>query len=152
MANRYAGTTEQKTALDAYVKLWRAAQAVEGAANRYLANFNLTLSQFGAIEALYHLGPLNQRQLAGKILRSTGNLTMVIDNLERDGLVQRQRDPLDKRVINVSLTEAGQALIEQILPVHVEGIRQIFDVIEPEEVEQLTTISRKLGLSLTKNL
>ena len=70
-----------------------AAHAVEVNANRHLSDHNLTISQFGVLEALYHLGPLSQRQLADKILRSSGNLTMVIDNLERDGLVRRDADP-----------------------------------------------------------
>src|SRR6476469_6427314 len=75
MPNRYAGTDEERVALDAYVKLWRAAHAVEVAANRHLTEHNLTVSQFAVLEALYHLGPLSQRQLADKILRSSGNLT-----------------------------------------------------------------------------
>ena len=105
MPNRYAGSPEDRAALDAYVKLWRAAHAVEVNANRHLSDYNLTISQFGVLEAVYHLGPLSQRQLADKILRSSGNLTMVIDNLERDGLVRRDRDELDRRIMRVSLTE-----------------------------------------------
>lgn len=148
MSNRYAGTPEEKAALDAYVKLWRASHAVEVSANRHLVEYGLTLSQFGVIEALYHVGPLSQRQLADKILRSSGNLTMVIDNLERDGLVIRQRDAKDRRVMNVSLTEKGHALIEQVMPQHVRGIQEVFDVLQPQETERLAALTRKLGLAL----
>ncbi|GGK93216.1 MarR family winged helix-turn-helix transcriptional regulator [Deinococcus radiotolerans] len=145
MPNRYAGSPEDRAALDAYVKLWRAAHAVEVNANRHLSDYNLTISQFGVLEALYHLGPLSQRQLADKILRSSGNLTMVIDNLERDGLVRRDRDELDRRVMRVSLTEAGSTLIEQVLPRHVRGIREVFGAMTPEELAQLSALTRKLG-------
>ncbi|MVN87215.1 MarR family transcriptional regulator [Deinococcus sp. HMF7620] len=148
MPNRYAGSPDERAALDAYVKLWRASHAVEVSANRHLADHGLTVSQFGVIEALYHLGPLSQRQLADKILRSSGNLTMVIDNLERDGLVRRDRDPADRRIMRVSLTPQGQALIERILPAHVEGIRAVFGVLNPEELAQLTRLTRQLGLAL----
>ena len=89
MSTRYSGSAEEKAALDAYIKVWRAAHAMEVRANRHLSAHNLTISQFGVLEALHHLGPLSQRQLADKILRSSGNLTMVIDNLESDGLVGR---------------------------------------------------------------
>ncbi|MBZ9712057.1 MarR family winged helix-turn-helix transcriptional regulator [Deinococcus multiflagellatus] len=148
MPNRYAGSPDDRAALDAYVKLWRAAHAVEVSANRHLAEYGLTISQFGVIEAVYHLGPLSQRQLAEKILRSSGNLTMVIDNLERDGLVRRDRDPHDRRIMRVSLTPAGQKLIERILPRHVQGIRDVFSVLTPEETAQLSRLTRKLGRAL----
>ena len=56
-----------------------------------MAAFDLTISQFGVLEALYHKGPLCQRDIAAKILKSTGNITMVIDNLEKRELVRRER-------------------------------------------------------------
>lgn len=148
MPTRYSGSVEERTALDAYIKLWRASHAVEVAANRHLGDHGLTTSQFGVIEALYHLGALSQRQLADKILRSSGNLTMVIDNLERDGLVRRERDAQDRRVVNVFLTEAGESLVTRVLPAHVRGIRAVFGVLDPAEVAQLAALTRKLGLGL----
>ena len=149
MPTRYTGLPEERAALDAYIKLWRAAHAVEVAANRHLADHGLTVSQFGVLEALYHLGPLSQRQLADKILRSSGNLTMVIDNLERDGLVRRERDLQDRRVMKVFLTGAGEALITRVLPDHVRGIQDVFSGLTPEELNQLAALTRKLGLGLT---
>ena len=148
MPNRYSGNQEEQRALSAYVKLSRAAQAMETAAHRHLAAHNLTISQFGVLEALLHLGPLSQRRLAEKILRSSGNLTMVIDNLERDGLVRRERDPNDRRVMIVILTKAGENLIRDLLPTHVRGLTTLFGALEAEEIEELGRLSRKLGLSL----
>ncbi|MFC3861454.1 MarR family winged helix-turn-helix transcriptional regulator [Deinococcus antarcticus] len=148
MPNRYSGNQEEQRALSAYVKLSRAAQAMETAAHRHLAAHNLTISQFGVLEALLHLGPLSQRRLAEKILRSSGNLTMVIDNLERDGLVRRERDPNDRRVMIVNLTKAGEKLIRDLLPTHVRGLTTLFGALEAEEIEELGRLSRKLGLSL----
>lgn len=146
MPNRFSGNDAERTALEAYIKLWRAAQAVETAANRHLSDHGLTLSQFAVLEALYHLGPLSQRQLADKILRSSGNLTMVIDNLERDHQVRRERNPADRRAFQISLTQEGRRLIEQILPGHVRGIQALFSVLEPVEVQQLSALTRRLGL------
>ncbi|CAM3236335.1 HTH marR-type domain-containing protein [Deinococcus saxicola] len=146
MPNHFAGDAAERAALDAYIKLWRGAHAVEVAANRHLADHGLTLSQFAVLEALFHLGPLSQRQLADKILRSSGNLTMVIDNLERDGQVSRERNPTDRRAFQIFLTVEGRSLIEQILPSHVGGIRELFGVLEPEELQQLSVLTRKIGL------
>lgn len=151
MGNRYvAGTPEQQRALDAYIKLWRASQAAESAAHRHLADHQLTISQFGVLEAVHHLGPLSQRQLADKILRSSGNLTMVIDNLERDGLVVRERGKHDRRVMMVHLTPEGRTLVESILPRHVAGLSELFSVLSEEELGDLARLTRKLGLSLAE--
>ena len=148
MSTRYSGSAEEKAALDAYIKVWRAAHAMEVRANRHLSAHNLTISQFGVLEALHHLGPLSQRQLADKILRSSGNLTMVIDNLERDGLVGRERDLKDRRVMTVSLSTRGHELIELLMPRHVQNVLSVFTALSPGELTQLAALSKKLGLSL----
>ncbi len=148
MPDVFCATAEQQSALNAYIKLWRAAHAVETAAHRHLTEHQLTVSQFGVLEALYHAGPLSQRQLSEKILRSSGNLTMVIDNLQRGGLVVRHRDEQDRRVSMVHLTERGRLLIAEIWPAHVEGICKVFSHLGAQEQEQLQYLTRKLGLGV----
>jgi MarR family 2-MHQ and catechol resistance regulon transcriptional repressor len=86
-----------------------------------------------------------QSQISSKLLLSTGNITLVIDNLEKRGLVQRQRDSQDRRYITVSLTEAGQALIAQVFPLHAAAIAEEISVLEPGEQEALGQLCRKLG-------
>lgn len=72
---------EEVSALDCFIKLLRASESVNAAAMRQVQANGLTESQFGVLEALLHLGTLNQNQLAGKILKSGGNITLVIDNI-----------------------------------------------------------------------
>jgi MarR family 2-MHQ and catechol resistance regulon transcriptional repressor len=147
MSTHYQGTKPEKDALDVYIKLSRAAEAVRTRINRHLKDYRLTLSQFGVLEALYHLGPLHQHELAVKILRSSGNLTLVIDNLVKRGLVERERDETDRRCINICLTEAGAKLIGDIFPRHVGYVVDAIGVLTPEEQHQLAALCRKLGLA-----
>lgn len=142
------GNTEQIAALNAYIKLWRASTVVEQEVNRHLIEYNLTSTQFSVLEALHHLGPLSQRQIAEKILRSSSNLSLVIENLVRRQLVTRQRHTSDRRVFIIQLTLQGRELIEAIFPQHVDGITQVFSVLDPAEIEQLSYLSRKLGQAL----
>src|SRR5512137_147164 len=88
---------ETYRALNTFTKLMRAAESVTSRVHRVLAAPKLTISQFGVLEALYHKGPLCQKDIAAKILKSTGNITLVIDNLEKNGLVRRERDSEDRR-------------------------------------------------------
>ncbi len=147
MGTHYQGTPDEIRALDVYIKLARAADAVTQRINRHLKEDGLTVSQFGVLEALYHLGPMCQTEVAAKILKSTGNLTLVIDNLERDGLVERQRGTVDRRFVTVRLTPAGHDLITAIFPGHVAGVAETMTILTAEEQEQLASLCRKLGLA-----
>ena len=150
MGTHYQGTVEEKTALDVYIKLSRAAEAVTARINHHLYTKNLTISQFGVLEAVYHLGPMQQNRLAKKILKSTGNMTLVINNLEKRGLVERQRDPADRRCIVVHLTKAGCDLIHDIMPHHVSTVVKEIGILTLEEQTQLAALCRKLGLAGSK--
>jgi len=136
----------EKLALNTYIKLMRAAESVTARINRHLADVGLTISQFGVLEALHHLGPLCQRDIARKILKSTGNITMVIDNLEKRGLVRRERDPVDRRFLTIHLTPEGEWLIASLFPRQAETIVQEMNTLTPEEQLELGRLSRKLGL------
>ena len=72
-------------------------------------------------------------------------MTMVVDNLEKHEQVERRRGTEDRRVITVHLTRKGRSLIERIMPVHVEGIREDLNRLTAPEQEQLRVLCRKLG-------
>ena len=93
----------------------------------------------------FPLGPLQTNELGTKILKSSGNMTLVIDNLEKRALVRRERGQKDRRCIEIHLTEAGNDLIDMILPGHIAGVVDAFNVLNPEEQQVLNTLCRKLG-------
>jgi MarR family 2-MHQ and catechol resistance regulon transcriptional repressor len=146
MGTHYQGTAEEMLALDGYIKLSRAFDTVTTCINAHLLDYDLTISQFGVLEAIYHLGPLQPTQLAEKILKSGGNLTLVITNLVKRGLVTRQRRENDRRCIDIQLTPTGQTLVEDILPDHVAGVVATMNVLTTAEQDQLARLCRKLGL------
>lgn len=145
MGTHYEGTTAERRALDAYIKLSRAANVVEARINGHLGDVGLTISQFGVLEAIHHLGPLHQGELATKILKTSGNLTLVIENLVKRGLVERCRAEHDRRFVLVSLTTAGRRLIGDLFPRHVERVEEAFGALGADEQETLARLCRKLG-------
>jgi len=146
MGTKYAGTKEEKRALNTFIKLIRAGQSLSGRVEAHFSELGLTVSQFGVLEALYHLGPLNQKNLAAKILKSTGNITMVIDNLEKRGLVKRRRDEKDRRHYSVAITPKGAGLISSFFPKHVARIVEEMSVLSGDEQDALGSLCRKIGL------
>lgn len=105
----------------------------------------LTTGQFGILEALLHLGPMCQKTLAEKLLRSGGNITLVVANLAKHGWIRRERQKDDGRKIMVHLTPDGRRLISQIFPRHAEKVVEEMNRLEPREQETLRRICRKLG-------
>ena len=145
MPKKFKGTPAQERALSSYVKLERAAGAAFAYARVGLEEEGLTLSQFAVLEALYHVGPQYLGDLARRILTSSGNLTLVIDNLQKRGLVKREQQGNDKRFVTANITPSGARLIARIFPDHSRRITEIMSRLTPEEQDQLGDLCRKLG-------
>lgn len=145
MGSHHHGPKREVTALDTYIKLMRAAETVTARAHVVLPR-SITFSQFSALEALYHLGPLYQTELAAKLLKTGGNLTLVVDNLERCGFVARQRNAEDRRYIRVDLTAKGRRFIAALFPKHAARLTREFAALTPREQATLGRLCKKLGL------
>lgn len=145
MPTHYKGSPEEELALDTYIKLTRATDTISARLALAGSMQELTISQFGVMEALYHLGPQSQNILGEKILKSNSNMTTVIDNLEKRGLVRRERAANDRRKIIVHLTESGMELIQRIFPQHVKAIQAQFSVLSEQEKRNLSELLKKLG-------
>lgn len=146
MGTSYKGSKQEITTLNAFIKLMRATESLNNRLNRHLSDVNLTVSQFGALEVLFHLGPLNQRTIGEKLLKSGGNITMVVDNLEKQGYVVRKNDPADRRAVLIHLTPEGEKFIEGFFPKHLNKIKEEFSVLSEDEKRSLADICKKLGL------
>ena len=145
MGTHHKGTAREVRALDAFIKLMRASNSLNARLAAELAAHDLTVSQFGTLEALFHLGPLCQKVIGEKLLKSCANVNLLVDNLEKRGLVLRVRSTTDRRFISVELTARGRALIEEIFPVHAARIVAAFKPLSRQEQDQLSELCKKLG-------
>lgn len=130
------------------IKLVRASESLLSATKNTYTKADLSDSQFSALEALFHLGPMAQKDLAHKLLKTTGNLTMVVRNLQTRGLVRCERQTSDRRFFVIQLTNQGKDLVRRILPAHVKKIVDAFSVLSAAEQEQLAQLCKKLGHSI----
>ncbi len=137
---------QEKVALRIYTRLMRATNVVTEKMHSHLRKHRLSISQFGIMEALYHLGPLCQKDLGNKILKTSGNITLVIDNLEKRGLAMRKKDPEDRRRFTITLTHKGSDVIEKLFPVHSKIAGSVFSVLDNDEQTRLGELLKKLGL------
>lgn len=147
MGTHAKGSVSERRALDTYIKLMRAADTIAVRVKTEMAGYDLTWTQFAVLEALFHLGPLTQTDMCTKILKSGGNLTLVVNNLERDGLVTRRRCKQDRRRIFLDLTDVGRQRIAATFPEHARFLDSMLHVLTPDELEQLGHLCKKLGLA-----
>ncbi len=145
MPSHYQGTSEEIQALTTLIKLNRASNSVNARLFQRDLLGDLTPRQFGVLETLYHLGPLTPGMLSEKLLKSGGNMTFIVNNLVKNGLVSRERDTEDRRVVIVSLTETGKERIRKLLPQLAADVVREMGVLTVEEQETFGRLCRKLG-------
>ncbi|MGH7511533.1 MAG: MarR family winged helix-turn-helix transcriptional regulator [Gemmatimonadales bacterium] len=143
--SRYRRDRAERLALSTYLKLTRTSDRLWDRLALGLQREDLTPSQFGVLEALFHLGPMCQRDLGERILRSSGNMTLVVGNLERRGLVRRERQAEDRRYYLVHLTVEGERLIRRVFPGHADAIARALAILTQDEQRTLGNLCRKLG-------
>lgn len=135
-------------ALAMWVKLARASATFGKLTAENIHSFDLTVPQFSILECLGHLGPLTLGELSRKQLVSSGNITCVIDNLEKEGLVERVHSEEDRRVILAQLTAKGKKRFQEIFKQHAEYVAGIASVLTEAEQRELGGLLRKLGSAL----
>lgn len=134
---------DNKLNLSTLIVFSRAEHEIHRKEYQTIKSSGLTIAQFGVLEALYNKGDMNINEIIESILTTSGNMTVVIKNLEKDGLINKTIDPKDKRSSIISITEKGINIIEEMLPSHIENINSIFNVLTEEEKITLKNILKK---------
>ena len=145
MGSHYNGSKKEITILDSFIKLTRSVDSINSSINSVISGWGVTLSQFNVLDALYHLGPLSQKALADKLLKSGGNVTLVIDNLEKQKLVKRKKNKDDRRFMSINLTPQGESVIKEILPDVVSVIKKRMTSLTEKEHKALQDICKRIG-------
>lgn len=112
--------------------------------------FNLTTPSFAVIATLRRAGPpyqRSQRALMDALQLTAGTISVRIDWLVKEGLVERSPDPYDQRGTLVRLTEKGLAIFEQIAPLHLANEARLLAALNQEQRDQLASLLRTLLLS-----
>ncbi|MBF0845133.1 MarR family transcriptional regulator, partial [Streptococcus danieliae] len=104
---------------------------------------NLTPSQFSVLDTLYAKGKMRIQDLTDRMLATSGNMTVIIRNMERDGLITRVCDPSDRRSFLIELTALGRETIEAIYPEHVAYVKEALSVLDQQDKEDLIRILKK---------
>jgi MarR family transcriptional regulator, organic hydroperoxide resistance regulator len=122
---------------------------VEKAMTAGLAPLGLKLPHYDILANAYRFPDLTQQDLANRLLVGRSNLSMLLPELEKRGLVERIADSQDKRVRRLRLTDEGRVLTAQALAVQVTVIEDMMLALTADECEQLGSYMRRVGAHLT---
>ena len=129
----------------AWLRMWRIVQKVERAAAEHLRVYGLNYAQF---DVLAHVGPAEgsrQEELGESLHVTKGNISHLIDQMERRGLLWRRQEGRTKRIY---LTEEGRRLFEEVVPAHEDLVHQLMSALPEEEQGRLHELLRALDRSL----
>lgn len=137
----------QANGIHLWLVLSKAYDSVRRHAERHIESLGLCLSDFAALEALLHKGPLPVNAIGSLIRLTSGSITAAVDRLERKGLVERRNDPDDRRARVVFLTPSGLELISNAFADHVEAMERATSGLSPGEQAAAIELLKKLGLA-----
>ena len=142
---------QQAQDLELVILLNRAVNLHNRHAAEVFRKHGLTTMQFAVLEALYHKGDLKVGEIVEKILATGGNMTVVLNNLEREDMIARSVHPQDSRSWLIAITEKGRKKIEDIFPEYLEVVRTFFSVLpEGEKSATIRSLKRFLDQEFLK--
>ena len=140
---------DRTAALRLLVVMSRALRAVTEPARHQAKQWDLSSTELGVLEALYHKGPMLLNEVQRRILVSSGGITYLVDRLEKRGLVERRDCPGDRRARLAALTPDGEALLAAIFPQHAAVIRDALRGLDADEKREASRLLRALLDSAT---
>ncbi|CAN5516983.1 MarR family transcriptional regulator MhqR [soil metagenome] len=135
------------TSLRFWIVLSRAHRAVTEILRRDMEARGLGMKEFAVLEVLFHKGPLSIGEIGSRVLLTSGSMTYVVDQLAKQGLVERREHPDDRRIVRVHLTKEGRRLIEEVFPAHAALIDRVMSELSEEERQFGADLLKRLGLS-----
>jgi MarR family 2-MHQ and catechol resistance regulon transcriptional repressor len=145
-------TTGRITAPRLWWVMTRGHHALRLLAEQSIANAGLCLTDFAALEALLHKGPLSISEIQDKVLLASGSMTAAIDRLEERGLVVRKSTASDRRARIVQLTQEGKRVAAACFEKHASDLESLMSVLSANEKQQLYASLKKLGLLAAEKL
>jgi len=137
-------------------RLWlviaKSYHALSLVAEQSIANTGLCLTDFAALEALLHKGPLTISEIQDKVRLASGSMTAAVDRLEKLGLVVRKSSATDRRARVVHLTAEGKRLAVSCFERHAKDLEALMSALSEKEMEQLHGSLKKLGFFAAEKL
>lgn len=125
---------------------------LEAGDRRVFAEYGLTLPRFYALHHIAEKTGLSPSQLSLDMLRDKGNVSRLLQGMEKDRLVERRPHETDKRAHRLYLTPEGAELQAEVSAAHLASVERRLDLLEGRTVDQFGAVLLKLNCSLASEL
>ena len=129
----------------AWLRLFRVFQRIDRASSEHLRNWGLSTAQFDILARVGASRGITQQELADSLLVTKGNISQLLDRMEKLGLLRRCQE---RRSNNLMLTEKGQELYDRVVPAQEQLIEEKLAALSSTEVNDLQRLLRKLDQGL----
>jgi DNA-binding MarR family transcriptional regulator len=127
-----------------WIALVRAEKAIVGALSKALRPLDLKIAQLDLLMNLFRYPGVSQHDLARKLLVGRSNITMLLPQMERRGLLTRVNDTKDKRVMRLTLTADGEALLMEALHIYSALIERVMAQSSPAQCDALGAMMTRI--------
>jgi DNA-binding MarR family transcriptional regulator len=109
-----------------------------------LSNYKITPPQFVALQWLFEDGDMTIGELSHKMYLACSTTTDLVDRMEKNVLVERVKDPNDRRVVRIHLLEEGERIIEEVIKKRQGYLEDVLVDFSLEEIQLLQNSLKKL--------
>jgi len=148
-------TDDEKMREDAHkviLTMRRVRLALTHGLNKRLAPSGINFAQFGAMALVHKLNNPTMSVLTEELGTTMGAVTSLIDRLVFSAYVERSRSETDRRVVNITLTEKGEEVLNHYLEWGADFIVEYFNTVEPDDMQTFMRIFEELVDSITKHM
>ena len=135
-----------------WIAVVRAEKAVVAALSKALQPFDLKLAQLDLLMNVYRHPGISQQDLARRLLVGRSNVTMLLPPLEERQLLVREGDAKDRRILRLSLTPQGEAVLVEALDVYTTLIEQAMEGTTPAECDLVGDAMRRIAERMMQRL
>jgi DNA-binding MarR family transcriptional regulator len=135
-----------------WIAVARACNAMQTVMSRALQPLDLKTPHLDILANLYRFEGLTQQELARKLLVGRSNMSMLLPQMEKRGLIERHTDERDKRVLRLYLTPEGRELTEKALAIQMQVIDRSMQVSTAEECDMVGDLMNRMIASLKDEL
>ena len=128
-----------------WIGVARACQLMQQAVTRAIADLGIKPPHLDILVNLYRFDGISQQELARKLLVGRSNMSMLLPQLEKRGLIERNPDAKDKRVLRLYLTEKGEATLMQALKAYTALIDRVMASSSPAQCDAMGEQMRKIS-------
>ncbi len=127
-----------------WIAVAKASQIIHQKLAKALTSLDIKVPHLDILANLYRFEGISQQDLARKLLVGRSNISMLLPQIEKRGLIERRPDDRDKRILRLHLTDKGRELTRKALAIELELIEYSMSTTSEEECNHVGDVMQRM--------